>query len=164
MFGIGPAGILSGKAVTRRGAVRKGKVKCNVYRSLPLCEAEDHCAWNAAQNKCYPMSRVPSSRRVGTYKRKYGPTVAKRAAAKRAAAKNPWLAHVRQVRAANPHLSYKLALKEASKTYQKKGPVRRRAKVPPCNQYEPPAHTLYKRRGKSFCRVSAKRRKTGGGY
>lgn len=71
--------------------------------------AKKRMAINRCINKCKKGKSESSKKRAS----------AKSSAAKKRAAANPWLLHVKVVRAANPNLTYKEALQEASKTYKK---------------------------------------------
>lgn len=71
--------------------------------------AKKRMAINRCINKCKKGVSESAKKRAS----------AKSSAAKKRAAVNPWLLHVKAVRAANPQLTYKEALQAASATYKK---------------------------------------------
>lgn len=83
---------------------------CIGYKTRDLCLAEEEraCRWLPKKQVCANPTSHKIFRKPGSPKQ-----VA-------AARTNPWLQHVKQVRAQNPNLSYKDALKVASETYVKK--------------------------------------------
>jgi len=102
---------------------------CEAYQGRAMCENDEHCTYVQPGGPCRSRSQLKRygiAEGLRERKRRAAGTVpmksAKRVAASKAAAKkNPWLRHVRAVRAANPKMAYKDVLRLASQSYTKVG-------------------------------------------